>query len=318
MNKHFFNYDLSTLLGLTDSRILTFVGGGGKTSLMNTLGKEFANQRISTLLTTTTHIMKPDFLSEKACIETENFEQLAEVFANFQKQPDEFPLAALGIPEKLINGNVKWRSPSIDFCKKTAEFSTKYSIKTAHESLKILCEGDGSKRFPIKLPKEGEPVFFPKTDTVIGVIGLSCLGKPIKETLFRYELLQECISAKRKSETIDIPHTLYESHRINKTPEISFSQNQFIESLQPANTVTIDFLYWLCLSPKGLCKNISLQKFCVVFNQADVLDEKTLAKVVGLRNKLQAEGICSYIVSLKNKYIIDGDLPQARERHSTK
>ena len=70
--------------------------------------------------------------------------------------------------------------------KKLSLFSRKYS----NISLRILCEGDGSKRLPIKLPKDGEPVFFPKTDTVIGVIGLSCLGKPIKEMLFpSYQLL---------------------------------------------------------------------------------------------------------------------------------
>lgn len=39
MNKYFFNHDLSPLLGLADSQIITFIGGGGKTSLMNTLGR---------------------------------------------------------------------------------------------------------------------------------------------------------------------------------------------------------------------------------------------------------------------------------------
>ncbi len=66
MNKYFFNHDLSPLLGLADSQIITFIGGGGKTSLMNTLGKEFASHGYPTLLTTTTHIMKPDFLSDES------------------------------------------------------------------------------------------------------------------------------------------------------------------------------------------------------------------------------------------------------------
>ena len=178
MKKNFFNHNLSSLLGLTDSHILTFIGGGGKTSLMNTLGIEFAKQRIPTLLTTTTHIMKPEFLLSKACIEEENLEQITSFFTNLEE--DILPLAALGIPEKVVNSNVKWRSPSSDFCEKIAEFSKKFSTKNPYKFLKILCEGDGSKRLPIKLPKDGEPVFFPKTDTVIGIIGLSCLGKPIK------------------------------------------------------------------------------------------------------------------------------------------
>lgn len=275
MNKYFFNHDLSPLLGLADSQIITFIGGGGKTSLMNALGKEFASHGYPTLLTTTTHIMKPDFLSDESYIENEDLGQLANIFTNLKKNT--LPLAALGIPEKVVSSNVKWRSPSSDFCKKIAEFSKKFSTKNPYKFLKILCEGDGSKRLPIKLPKDGEPVFFPKTDTVIGVIGLSCLGKPIKETLFRYELL----------------------------PNLTSLDNYFIKSLQSADIVTTDFLYRLCLSEKGLRKNITSQKFCIIFNQADILDEKTLAEVITLRNQLQTKGICSHIISVKNNYIIN-------------
>ena len=275
MNKYFFNHDLSPLLGLADSQIITFIGGGGKTSLMNTLGKEFASHGYPTLLTTTTHIMKPDFLSDESYIENEDLGQLANIFTNLKKNT--LPLAALGIPEKVVNSNIKWRSPSSDFCEKIAEFSKKFSTKNPYKFLKILCEGDGSKRLPIKLPKDGEPVFFPKTDTVIGVIGLSCLGKPIKETLFRYELL----------------------------PNLTSLDNYFIKSLQYADIVTTDFLYRLCLSEKGLRKNITSQKFCIIFNQADILDEKALAEVITLRNQLQTKGICPHIISVKNNYIIN-------------
>ena len=275
MNKYFFNNDLSPLLGLADCLIITFIGGGGKTSLMNTLGKEFASHGYPTLLTTTTHIMKPDFLSDESYIENEDLGQLANIFTNLKKNT--LPLAALGIPEKVVNSNIKWRSPSSDFCEKIAEFSKKFSTKNPYKFLKILCEGDGSKRLPIKLPKDGEPVFFPKTDTVIGVIGLSCLGKPIKETLFRYELL----------------------------PNLTSLDNYFIKSLQSADIVTTDFLYRLCLSEKGLRKNITSQKFCIIFNQADILDEKALAEVITLRNQLQTKGICPHIISVKNNYIIN-------------
>lgn len=275
MNKYFFNHDLSPLLGLADSQIITFIGGGGKTSLMNTLGKEFASHGYPTLLTTTTHIMKPDFLSDESYIENEDLGQLANIFTNLKKNT--LPLAALGISEKVVNSNIKWRSPSSDFCEKIAEFSKKFSTKNPYKFFKILCEGDGSKRLPIKLPKDGEPVFFPKTDTVIGVIGLSCLGKPIKETLFRYELL----------------------------PNLTSLDNYFIKSLQSADIVTTDFLYRLCLSEKGLRKNITSQKFCIIFNQADILDEKALAEVITLRNQLQTKGICPHIISVKNNYIIN-------------
>ena len=54
--------------------------------------------------------MKPDFLSDESYIENEDLGQLANIFTNLKKNT--LPLAALGIPEKVVNSNVKWRSPS--------------------------------------------------------------------------------------------------------------------------------------------------------------------------------------------------------------
>lgn len=274
MNRHYFHHNLSSLLGLDNSRIISLVGGGGKTTLMNTLGKEYASQNIPTLLTTTTHIMKPDFLSDKAYIEKDDFELFTNTLTTVGQTP--CPLAALGIPEKTIRGKTKWKSPSMDFCKKIADFT----LKNSKMNLRILCEGDGSKRLPVKLPKDGEPVLFPETDTVIGVIGLSCLGKPIKETLFRYELLDKIFSA----------DNFY---------------NDFLQSrVTETSIITTEFLYWLCLSEKGLRKNITTQNFCVALNQADILDDESLKFVIGLQNKIKKNGISCFITSLQNGFMI--------------
>ena len=145
MNKYFFYHDRSPLLGLADSQIITFIGGGGKTSLMNTLGKEFASHGYPTLLTTTTHIMKPDFLSDESYIENEDLGQLANIFTNLKKNT--LPLAALGIPEKVVNSNVKWRSPSSDFCKKIAEFSKKFSTRWFKKTSYQTTKGWGTRLF---------------------------------------------------------------------------------------------------------------------------------------------------------------------------
>lgn len=274
MNRHYFHHNLSSLLGLDNSRIITLVGGGGKTTLMNILGKEYASQNIPTLLTTTTHILKPDFLPDKAYIEKDDFELFTNTLTNVGQTHS--PLAALGIPEKNIRGKIKWKSPSIDFCKKTADFT----LKNPKMNLRILCEGDGSKRLPVKLPKDGEPVFFPETDTVIGVIGLSCLGKPVKESLFRYELLDKIFSA----------DSIY---------------NDFLQSrITETSIITTEFLYWLCLSKKGLRKNITMQNFCVVLTQADILDDESLESVIALQNKIKNNGISCFAISLKNGFMI--------------
>lgn len=274
MNRHYFHHNLSSLLGLDNSRIITFVGGGGKTTLLNILGKEFAGQGIPTLLTTTTHIMKPDFLPDEAYIEKDDFELFTNTLTNVGQT--HFPLAALGIPEKTIQNKTKWQGPSMDFAKKIADFT----LKNQKTNLRILCEGDGSKRLPVKLPKDGEPVFFPETDTIIGIIGLSCLGNPFKETLFRYELLDKIFSA-------DSIYNDFLQYRVAET-----------------SIITTEFLYWLCLSKKGLRKNITTQNFCIVLNQADMLDNESLKSVIDLQNSIKNNGISCFITSLKNEFMI--------------
>ena len=52
----------------------------------------------------------------------------------------------------------------------------------------ILLEADGSRRKPMKVPAEREPVILPECDLVLGVIGLSCLGNCRREVCFRPEL----------------------------------------------------------------------------------------------------------------------------------
>lgn len=48
-------------------------------------------------------------------------------------------------------------------------------------------EADGSKRLPLKVPAQWEPVIPEIADIVVGVIGLDCLGKKIADTAHRPE-----------------------------------------------------------------------------------------------------------------------------------
>ena len=81
---------LLSKMHIEDSRIITFVGAGGKTSLMYALGKEMSLHH-KTLLTTTTHIMEPRDLPGVRLVTNENQEQLVTAFQNSR-------LVALGIP----------------------------------------------------------------------------------------------------------------------------------------------------------------------------------------------------------------------------
>lgn len=55
----------------------------------------------------------------------------------------------------------------------------------------VLIEADGAKHLPLKIPAAHEPVIRPETTQVLGVAGLSCIGKPFGEVCFRAELADQ-------------------------------------------------------------------------------------------------------------------------------
>jgi probable selenium-dependent hydroxylase accessory protein YqeC len=63
-------------------------------------------------------------------------------------------------------------------------------------------EADGSKHMPIKVPAENEPVIIEKSDIVIAVCGMTCLGKPLKDVCFRLNQA-EAILAKSPTQNIE-------------------------------------------------------------------------------------------------------------------
>ena len=51
----------------------------------------------------------------------------------------------------------------------------------------LLVEADGSRQKPVKVPAEHEPVLFPASDLVIGVLGMNSVGQRILEAAHRPE-----------------------------------------------------------------------------------------------------------------------------------
>lgn len=236
---------LPGILHLENSRIITIVGAGGKTTLMNLLAQSLSRNGKKVLLTTTTHIMCPEFLPTSAIVESESKMELAEAFSHHT-------LVALGIPCEGTPG--KWHAPSLDF------LSEVQNIPNI-----ILCEGDGSRRMPVKIPREGEPVFYPNTDTVLGVLGLSALHQPLGQCLFGVS-------------------------------EMS--------SFSPEDILTPDFFSSIALSDQGLHKGIQEQKYRVVFNQADTLSSEDIPLVKTSADKIRGNGVYCLIASLNDLFFI--------------
>jgi len=107
----------------------------------------------------------------------------------------------------------------------------------------LLIEADGSKGLPIKAPKNHEPVISKKSEQVIAIVGLSCLGKEIRQVGHR--ALQLCALLDK-------------------------SEHDTIREVDIAKVI---------MSDKGLRKNLGNRDFVVILNQAD--EEKDIE--AGLR-----------------------------------
>lgn len=141
--------------------VITVVGAGGKTTLLFRLAKKYRKEEKKVLLTTTTKMYK-----EK---ETLMFESLEKVREKLNREG----FCMVGRP-------CQWEPQKI------SALSVKEQEEVLNEADVILVEGDGAKHFPCKYPRQGEPILFPGTTKIVLIMGLSSLGKRIREGMFRY------------------------------------------------------------------------------------------------------------------------------------
>ena len=153
---------LSNLLDIQPG-ITAIIGGGGKTTLLQTLGQELAKEH-SVLLTTTTKIMP---FAEIAW--TDTLEQLKELKR----------MQSLLCAGKLMKETGKLIAPDILFSELMEEFEY------------ILVEADGAARKPMKAHAFHEPVIPAEANQVICVVGASGFGKAIEACVHRPERYAE-------------------------------------------------------------------------------------------------------------------------------
>ncbi len=277
--------------------VIALVGGGGKTTLMNTIGRELAETGRRVFLTTSTHIALPETGNvlildpERRRLEFLRREDTGERFfggggleqapalgdgnssrrdllaashtvpAGISGPVDDFPFPNI-IPASggfvFTAGTLETPLPAGDKGdisgsvppqrKLTALPEPLYSCLKSLVDVAVV-EADGAKRHPLKVPAAHEPVIWPDVRAVLGVAGLSALGRPVGETLFRREL------------------SAWDGDQI----------------------VTAELIAELLSSPHGARKQVHGLEYRAVLNQCDTQEQLQAAKEIGAM--LQSQGI---------------------------
>lgn len=177
-------------LDMKDHMVISFAGGGGKTSSMYGLADELAAGGKRVIVTTSTHIQHP----EDRCVV---LAEEAETVESFIKDHEEWasPHGGWVLVTARPTAVGKLRGMELSEMEKLADLGDV-----------LLVEADGAKCLPLKLPRDGEPVHLGNTYAVIGCAGLDCIGRLWKEKCFRFELAPQVFGRQMEKERITSGH----------------------------------------------------------------------------------------------------------------
>jgi len=151
------NYLLDKIRNLdSKTKVITFVGGGGKTTSIYQIADALKSES-NILITTTTHMFHPH-------------DKVDQVY--FDDLPSKITHPLIGLFSSYDQSKDKVKGLSKDRVNK---------IKASKVFDIILNEGDGSKNRPLKSYGPGEPVIPTQSDMVVIVIGADVLGRPLSD-----------------------------------------------------------------------------------------------------------------------------------------
>jgi len=154
-------------IGLGDRELVSIVGAGGKSTILFLLGRDLAASSGRVILTTTTK-MAADQATEPIC---------------WSDDPGDVDLVLEpGRPLFVLTGEIpgKVTGPS-------AESVDRLFRETTADH--VIVEADGARSMSIKAPADHEPVIPSHTTTVVVVVGIDAIGRPISDVAFRPELV---------------------------------------------------------------------------------------------------------------------------------
>lgn len=197
-----------------NSGVISFVGAGGKTTIMFSLAKELRRKGKKILVTTTMAIYNP---------EKYDYYFLKNIDPSFKANKGTITILGDRVLDSKLRGV---SSQYIDYISSLDIFDF------------ILVEADGSKKKPIKAPRIDEPIIPKSTEKTIGLIGMDSLDRAINHgNVHRPELFLHIVGKKLedKIEDKDIVKLVLDSNGLFKN-----SQGQRILILNKVTTSKLD------------------------------------------------------------------------------
>ena len=169
---------LHQALMLGESGVISLVGAGGKTSLMFKLAHELSKFGGPVLTTTTTKIFEPEPDQSSRVIVSDSITRLIDRAKKLIGKHHHMTMAGARLPD---TGKLVGIPPA--------------AIDTLWDSNLfrwIIVEADGAAGRPLKAPADHEPVIPDCTDCLVGLAGLTVLGRPLTDQwVFRAEHFAE-------------------------------------------------------------------------------------------------------------------------------
>lgn len=215
---------------------ICLVGGGGKTTVMYELAAAWAASGRKVLVLTSTHILQPadgSFSADAAAVH------------NLWQQGR---YAVIGTPEPATG---KLTAPPQDL----------YEALQPQADV-ILCEADGSRHHPCKVPAEHEPVLLHDSDIVLAVAGMDALGHSLAQACQRPQLAAELLGCSLDS------------------------------------VIDEQMLTALLLSEQGARKNVGARAYYIVLNKCDLLKAAQQEKI---RRLLVSAGMDEHRIWLRER-----------------
>lgn len=215
---------------------ICLVGGGGKTTVMYELAAAWAASGRKVLVLTSTHILQPadgSFSADAAAVH------------NLWQQGR---YAVIGMPEPATG---KLTAPPQDL----------YEALQPQADV-ILCEADGSRHHPCKVPAEHEPVLLHDSDIVLAVAGMDALGHSLAQACQRPQLAAELLGCSLDS------------------------------------VIDEQMLTALLLSEQGARKNVGARAYYIVLNKCDLLKAAQQEKI---RRLLVSAGMDEHRIWLRER-----------------